>query len=535
MVRKLIYLLVLLLLVSPALGYTLPSTSIQGTLNMTNHKILNASTPVNATDAASKAYADLKLPITAADSMNETIDSKLNKSGDTWTGDQNAGGYNLTNLHNPIFDGTGEINGYMPSSGNSLHYYSSSGWIPGPGIPGVVTVGNSEAYDINTNNYSSGYQGSAIIDALALLNTRTGGNGGIVSIAPITINDLSRPAALYLNHSYAQSMQVTIQGSGFGYYGWGSQIRNKYGIMINRYAKGGAGNDGGIIFRAICISGSSTSMGTGIDVNCTSQANIMLEHVKVTDFNIGVNLLSPQCYNQVFRDVECFNCTTGGFAIAGFNNRLDKIVTGYYVVAPPTSYGIYIYGNGNKGTSLDSGSAPGSSTGSGVAGFVVKGTGNDIDGWSEPWPVERNVTYISGARNKVRVIATASSAPYGRHWIRGYGNELDPVWGYWAEYTDILLYSLANVTIESGAVGYDNRIKMNPVVQRSGRAVITDNGYGTVYDYGTPRYTAAPVWGYWYRGASVINSLVAAGGVPGWRCVATGYPGTWVPEAVVGA
>lgn len=56
--------------------------------------------PSLATDAASKAYADLKLPNSAADSMNETIDSKLNKSGDIWTGDQNAGGHKLTDTGN---------------------------------------------------------------------------------------------------------------------------------------------------------------------------------------------------------------------------------------------------------------------------------------------------------------------------------------------------------------------------------------------------------------------------------------------------
>jgi len=44
---------------------------------------------------------------------------------------------------------------------------------------------------------------------------------------------------------------------------------------------------------------------------------------------------------------------------------------------------------------------------------------------------------------------------------------------------------------------------------------------------------AAPVAGTWQRGAIVWNSAPAAGGVPGWVCVAAGTPGTWKAMAAL--
>lgn len=86
------------------------------------HRLINVGAPVNESDAALKstvttanaslkshvdandtllhAYAALRLPIAAADSMNTTILAKINKSGDIWTGDQDADGFNLTNVKN---------------------------------------------------------------------------------------------------------------------------------------------------------------------------------------------------------------------------------------------------------------------------------------------------------------------------------------------------------------------------------------------------------------------------------------------------
>lgn len=46
---------------------------------------------------------------------------------------------------------------------------------------------------------------------------------------------------------------------------------------------------------------------------------------------------------------------------------------------------------------------------------------------------------------------------------------------------------------------------------------------------------AAPTTGYWDKGDVVWNSLVAAGGSPGWVCTTAGNPGTWKAMANVAA
>jgi hypothetical protein len=45
--------------------------------------------------------------------------------------------------------------------------------------------------------------------------------------------------------------------------------------------------------------------------------------------------------------------------------------------------------------------------------------------------------------------------------------------------------------------------------------------------------TAIPTTGYALRGDEVLNIAPASGGIPGWRCTASGLPGTWEPMATL--
>jgi len=516
------------------------SFNMTGAIGMDGKPLQGLPSPVNQGDAISKAVTD---------AMNASIAGFVSNP---LVSDLNASSKNITNLNTIGFDASGPdidlngrkftdaangtaatdpmtmqqgwdkinesgvVSGQTPTEGNSLYY--DTAWLPGPGTAGVVTVGPYKYYDIFVDE-SSTDEGHVFTDAINLLMTRTSNRGGEIRIGPCKIDCTDSPQ-IYLNHTSAHGAPLSIIGSGVGgSTSEGTMIVSPHGIMIGEFAFGGVGR--GVRLENFYLYGDPASPANiGIDCNST-QCCVELNRLLIRYFAVGVDMRDPGVYNQRFQDVDIQDCTTGGFCFYGNNNVLDHVKTGYGTTYDLTDYGIWLSGSHNIGMALDvahanNGLVLGTAPDGGARGNII------MSCWSEPCTTERNVSIIYGQSNTIHFFGCDNTKPYGRMYVTGDHNDIDLHWDS--------LNSFTNITFSSSA--YYNNLHMYPYHQSSSRGVVTDNSVNQL-DYGNPMRTDHPFAGYWYRGAHVVNKNVAAGGSPGWYCVASGSPGTWKAEAVV--
>jgi hypothetical protein len=383
---------------------------------------------------------------------------------------------------------------------------------------GVVTVGVGDEYDIDVSAPTT--TSTALQEAIALSMERNDNKGAYIFIGPCTIDNSAGTAPIYLNHSgLAHGVPLRVIGSGSAWYGSGTLIKSKYGIVVGSAFVDE--NDGSWLSDFYLLGDTVSPVGTGITCNGTA-SRINLDRMRVGQYDIGVSF--SNYYNNIIQNTVIGNCVSGSIYILGNHNRLDNVI-----IAQPTDcpddFGLKLVGYNNI-VNIDIGVA-GEETGS--KGIWIVGDGNLIEScWVEPIATEGYRIYLDDAyRNTIRMDGIDQDAPYGCiHLYYSNDNIIDPNWmpsrgGTAGAFTNITFY-----------MSFNNRILMSPTSQSAGRGVLNRTD-AEVLDYGQVLRTAAPTDGYWYRGAVVWRSDATASQSPGWICTATGSPGTWSAMAML--
>ena len=399
----------------------------------------------------------------------------------------------------------------MPYGANII---LDGGYILGTSLDaGIVSVGDGPEYDIDINDYTIGYQGEAITDAIDLAMTRNGNTGANIFIGSGII-DNSNGNEIYINYTgLVHGVPLRITGSGLSWYGEGTTIKSPKGMVIGSAFVDGV--DGAWLSDFYLLGSVTSPANIGISCNATAE-RVNLERIRIGQYSVGIQF--ENYYNNILNNVVVGFCNDGSINISGHHNRLHNVI----IAQPPDCpdlYGLKITGVSNI-INIDIGVA---GEDSGSKGIWIVGDSNIVEScWVEPIATEGNRIYLDNAYNNiVRMAGIDQDAPYGAIALYNSNeNTIDP--GYIPSRAGTS-GAFFNVTFW---MSYYNRITMSPFTQTNSRGVLnrTDS---EILDYGHLLTYAAPASGYWYKGATVWNSEPTSGQPAGWMCTATGSPGIW--------
>jgi len=399
----------------------------------------------------------------------------------------------------------------MPYGANII---LDGGYILGTSLDaGIVSVGDGPEYDIDINDYTIGYQGEAITDAIDLAMTRNGNTGANIFIGSGII-DNSNGNEIYINYTgLVHGVPLRITGSGLSWYGEGTTIKSPKGMVIGSAFVDGV--DGAWLSDFYLLGSVTSPANIGISCNATAE-RVNLERIRIGQYSVGIQF--ENYYNNILNNVVVGFCNDGAINISGNHNQLYNVI----IAQPPDCpdlYGLKVTGLNNI-INIDIGVA---GEDGGSKGIWIVGDGNIVEScWIEPISTEGVRVYLDDAyRNEIKMAGTDPDAPYGVIALH-YSNEnkIDPTYMPSRGGTSGAFF---NITFD---MSFYNQIKMSPFTQTDARGVLNRTD-GEILDYGHILGTAAPNSGYWYKGAVVWNSEPATGQPVGWICTSTGSPGTW--------